>query len=589
MDVAREVLQRIAAAGDDHVWISRVAEGALMARAAILTGLDDAARAALPLYGIPFAIKDNIDAAGMPTTAACPAYAYTPASNATCVQRLLDAGAILIGKTNLDQFATGLVGVRSPYGVPRNPVAPAYVPGGSSSGSAVAVSAGLVAFALGTDTAGSGRVPAGFNNIVGLKPTRGLISAAGVVPACRTLDCVSVFALTVDDAMKVLRVAAAPDVADPYSRPGLQGASPLAEARPARFRFAVPRSAQREFFGDDAARAEYEAGIARLIAMGGAPVEFDYAPFLEIAKLLYEGPWVAERYAVVRELHTKQPDAFHPVTRKIIETGMRYSAADAFQAFYKLEALRAQTRGVWESADILVVPTSPTTYTVAEVEADPIRLNANLGYYTNFVNFLDLCAIAVPSGFRPAGSAKAGTPLGATLVAPPFGEGLLAALGAEFHARAGVTMGATGIALPARAPSSAPLPTAIELAVVGAHLSGQPLNHQLTTIGATLAREARTAKTYRLYALPGEPARPGLVRVTNDGAAIACEVWSVPADKLGRFVAGIPAPLGIGKLTLDDGTTVSGFICEPLGIAGATDITAFGGWRAYRENSAKAR
>jgi allophanate hydrolase len=583
--VARHVLRRIAAAGDDHVWISRVAEGALMARAGALAGLDEKARASLPLFGIPFAVKDNIDAAGLPTTAACPAYAYTPARHATCVQRLVDAGALLIGKTNLDQFATGLVGMRSPYGVPRNPVAPAYVPGGSSSGSAVAVSAGLVAFALGTDTAGSGRVPAGFNNIVGLKPTRGLISAAGVVPACRTLDCVSVFALTADDAMAVLRVAAGPDAGDPYSRCADIGPT----ARPARFRFALPRAAQREFFGDEAARAEFEAGIARLTAMGGAPVEFDYAPFLEIAKLLYEGPWVAERYAVVRELHAKQPDAFHPVTRKIIENGMRYSAADAFTAFYRLEALRAQTRGIWEQADILAVPTSPTAYTVAEVEADPIQLNANLGYYTNFVNFLDLSAIAVPSGFRPAGSAKGGTPVGLTLIAPPFGEALLTALGADFHARSGVTLGATGAKLPARAPSSDAPSAAIELAVVGAHLSGQPLNHQLTSIGATLVREVRTAKAYRLYALSGEPARPGLVRVNEGGASIACQVWSVPADKLGRFVAGIPAPLGIGKLTLEDGTTVSGFICEPLGIADAEDITAFGGWRAYREGQTRTR
>ena len=577
-DVAREVLARVAAAGDDKVWISRIPAAAVAARAATLAGLDAAARQRLPLYGIPFAVKDNIDVAGMPTTAACPAFAYVAERSATCVQRLLDAGAILIGKTNLDQFATGLVGVRSPYGIPRNPVAPDYIPGGSSSGSAVAVAAGLVSFALGTDTAGSGRVPAGFNNIVGLKPSRGLISAAGVVPACRTLDCVSIFALTADDAFSVLKVAAVADAADAYSRTAFI-AQP---ARPAAFRFAVPNPDQREFFGDDAARREYETGMARLIAMGGTPVEFDYAPFLAVAKLLYEGPWVAERTAAVRELLAGNPDALHPVTRKIIEGGARYNAVDTFEGLYRLEELRAATRGIWDIADVMMVPTSGTIYTVAEVEADPIRLNANLGMYTNFVNFLDLSAIAVPSGFRPLNGPKGGTAVGATLIAPAFREGLLTALGAEFHARSGVAMGATNQPLPR---SNAPILTAgedrIEVAVVGAHLSGQPLNHQLASIGATLVRATRTAASYRLYALPGQPPRPGLVRVAAGGAAIDCEVWSVPAAAFGVFVAGIPAPLGIGKLVLNDGSAVSGFICEPIGVAGAADITALGGWRNY--------
>src|SRR5258708_3478377 len=407
VDVAREVLARIAAAGDDKVWISRVPDDAVGARAAALAGLEPAARRRLPLYGVPFAVKDNIDVAGMPTTAACPAFAYTAERHATCVQRLLDAGAILIGKTNLDQFATGLVGVRSPYGVPRNALAPDYIPGGSSSGSAVAVAAGLVSFALGTDTAGSGRVPAGFNNIVGLKPTRGLISAAGVVPACRTLDCVSIFALTADDVFQVLRVAAAPDPADAYSRAAEIGAP----ARPAMFRFAGPQPAQREFFGDEAARRDYESAIARLTALGGTPVEFDYAPFLTVAKLLYEGPWIAERTAVVRGLLARNPDALHPVTRKIVEGGQHYSAVDAFEGLYRLEELRAATRRLWDSADVLLVPTSGTIYTLAQIVADPLRLTANLGYYTNFVNFLDLAAIAVPSGVRPSAAPKGGTPL----------------------------------------------------------------------------------------------------------------------------------------------------------------------------------
>jgi allophanate hydrolase len=577
------VLARIDAAGDDKVWISRVPAADLLARAEKLAALSARERAALPLYGLPFAAKDNIDVASMTTTAACPDYAYTPERSATCVARLIAAGALLVGKTNLDQFATGLVGVRSPYGVPRNAIHPDYVPGGSSSGSAVAVAAGLVSFALGTDTAGSGRVPAAFNNIVGLKPTRGLISCAGVVPACRTLDCVSVFALTADDALAVLRVAAGPDPADAYSRAGTVGAP----VRPASFRFAVPRPDQREFFGDAAARSEYESGIARLTAMGGTGVEIDYAPFLATAKLLYEGPWVAERYAVVRELHGRKPEALHPVTRSIMETGMRYSAADAFTAFYRLEALRAATRKVWEQADILFVPTSGTIYTVAEVEADPLRLNATLGTYTNFVNFLDLAAIAVPSGLRTSGTQKGGTAMGGTLVAPAFSEALLVGLGADFHAAAGLPMGATGHKLPPLTPRSVTAAATIDVAVVGAHLTGQPLNHQLTSMGASRARIGRTAPAYRLYALPGEPARPGLVRVASGGAAIDMELWSVPATSFGAFVADIPAPLAMGKVQLDDGRVVCGFVCEAAGVATARDITEFGGWRAYRERMAR--
>jgi allophanate hydrolase len=376
LQVVTEVLSRVDAAGEDGVWISRVPAAEVKARAEALASLSTPERAALPLFGLPFAVKDNIDVAGMPTTAACPAYAYTPTDPATCVAKLLAAGAILIGKTNLDQFATGLVGVRSPYGVPRNRLNPAYIPGGSSSGSAVAVSAGLVSFALGTDTAGSGRVPAGFNNIVGLKPTRGLISCAGVVPACRTLDCVSVFALTADDALAVLRVAAGFDPRDAYSRAGTAGPA----VRPKAFRFGVLRADQREFFGDAEATAEYERGIARLTAMGGTPVEFDYAPFLATAKLLYDGPWVAERYAVIRELYASNPDAIHPVTRAICANGLKYSAAATFEGFYRLEELRAAARGVWDSVGVLFVPTSGTIYTIEQIKADPIRLNANLGY-----------------------------------------------------------------------------------------------------------------------------------------------------------------------------------------------------------------
>ncbi len=580
-DVAREVLARVKAAGDDHVWISRVSDTALFDRANELSRLAPEERAKLPLFGIPFAVKDNIDVAGLPTTAACPDFAYKPTRSATCVERLEAAGAMLIGKTNLDQFATGLVGVRSPYGVPRNPIDARYVPGGSSSGSAVAVSSGLVSFALGTDTAGSGRVPAGLNNIVGLKPTRGLISAAGVLPACRTLDCVSVFALTADDAHAVLQAAGGLDERDSFSRE----AKPGPVARPETFRFALPRPDQRAFFGDNAAKAAFEADIERLITMGGTPVLIDYAPFLATAKLLYEGPWVAERYTVVRQLIESKPEALHPVTLQIISGGASYQAADAFESFYRLEELRAETRRILAGIDIMVVPTSGTVYTVAELEADPIRLNSNLGYYTNFVNFLDYSALAVPSGFRPNG----GMPHGITLIAPAWSEGLLTAFGAEFHQQIGGKMGATGIDLPPRSKAAIAAPAnTIDVVIVGAHLTGQPLNPQLTDIGASFRRVCRTAASYRLYALPGMPARPGLIRVPGGGCAIEAEIWAVPADKLGGFLTGIAAPLGLGKVMLEDGSTATGFICEPIGIADATEITSFGGWRAYRARSSAA-
>jgi allophanate hydrolase len=573
VDVARDVLRRIAAAGDDHVWIRRVADAELLARAQQLAGLDDVERTRLPLYGVPFAVKDNIDVAGLPTTAACPAYAYTPERDATCVAKLLAAGAMCVGKTNLDQFATGLVGVRSPYGTPRNPFNDKYIPGGSSSGSAVAVAAGLVSFALGTDTAGSGRVPAGFNNIVGLKPTRGMISTAGVVPACRTLDCVSIFALTVPDATDVLDVVAGPDERDPFSRSCRAPAPRFSD----KLTIAVPRADQRQFFGDAMAQAAFERELARLIECGGTMLEIDYAPFLETAKLLYEGPWVAERYLVARNLLERQPEALHPVTRKIISGGAAFAAADAFVSFYRLEELRSLTRKVWSQARMMAVPTSGTIYTLAQVQADPVRLNANLGYYTNFVNFLDLCALAVPGEFRPDG-----LPAGVTLIAPAWCEGQLVNFARFLHERAGATTGATGAPLPKRAGFGVALPSGhVALAVFGAHLTDQPLSSQLTALGAMLVRPCRTAATYRLYALSGNPPRPGLVRVATGGAAIEGEVWVVPASRLGEFVAGIPAPLGIGKVLLDDGSTVSGFICEPIGIAGARDITAFGGWRAY--------
>ena len=433
------VLRRIAAQGDDGVWISRVPDEQAMERAEELESLDEEARRRSTLYGIPFAVKDCIDVAAMQTTAACPAFAYTAQRSATVVERLLAAGAILIGKTNLDQFQSGLVGTRTPYGIARNPFNSRYIPGGSSSGSAVSVSTGLVSFALGTDVAGSGRVPAAFNNVIGLKPSRGLISAARCVPAARSLDCISIFSLTAEDALAVLRVAAAPDPLYPFSRAAQLGEPKVRD----QFRFAVPGSGDLEFFGNAEWQAIYEEGVERLRAMGGESVEIEFAPFRSVSELLYGGPLVAERLAGIRTFVAEHSDAMHPVTRQIIEGGARHLGVDVFDALHHLQALRARTLKTWEVADCLFLPTTGTIYTVAEVEAEPIQLNTNLGLFTNFVNLLDLCAIAVPAGFD-----SVGLPVGTTLIAPCFNEMLLIDIGGEFHRRAGVPMGASQLPLP---------------------------------------------------------------------------------------------------------------------------------------------
>ena len=549
-----EALKRIENRGPDPVWISRLCPEHLQA-------LKSSASTTAPLAGCTFAIKDNIDLAGVPTTVACPDFEYTPTVSSPVVQRLIDAGAIPLGKTNLDQFATGLVGVRSPYGVPVNPYGADYIPGGSSSGSAVAVAAGLCNFALGTDTAGSGRVPAALNNLVGLKPTRGLLSTRGVVPACRTLDCVSIFTRSIADAAEVLSVAAAYDPEDPYSRPATPPV--IDESWPPRI--GVPRADQLEFFGNADAAELFANTITRWQSLGAKIVEIDFSPFLEAARLLYEGPWVAERYAAIREFIERKPEALHPVTRKIIESAKSLTATSAFEATYKLASLRRRSEAVWADIDVLLTPTAGTIYTVAEVEADPIRLNSNLGYYTNYLNLFDLCAVAVPAGFLPNKM-----PWGVTLVALAFCDDRVLRLGAKF----------LGEPAPLRA-----LPAAgrtIKLAVCGAHLSGLPLNWQLTQLGATLDRSTETAPTYKLFALPGTtPPKPGLVRVSEGGAPIEVEVWKVPVASYGHFVSNIPAPLGIGTITLEDGSSVQSFLCEAIAVQGARDVTPFGGWRAF--------
>jgi allophanate hydrolase len=591
VQIVREVYARIRARGQDHVWITLRAEEDVLAEAAAL-GARRSGGESLPLFGAPFAVKDNLDVAGLPTTAACPDFAYTPAADAEVVRRLRAAGALVIGKTNLDQFATGLVGVRSPYGAPSSVFDKDYISGGSSSGSAVAVAAGLVSFALGTDTAGSGRVPAAFNNLVGWKPTKGLLSTRGLVPACRSLDCVSVFSLTCADAAAIAAVVSVFDPADPYSRPA---PAPRAEARgelrarvregggAAAFRFGVPRAAQLEFFGDVAASQLYAASVARLRDLGGVPVEFDFAPFRETAELLYAGPWVAERLAAITPFAEEHPEALHPVTAAIIGAGKRFGAVDTFRAFYRLEELRRTASAAWSSVDVLLLPTTPTIYTHADLAAEPVLHNTRLGTYTNFANLLDLAALAVPAGFRPDG-----LPLGVTLVAPAFADAALLTLGGRLHAALGGQLGGTATPLPALTAGNAcslPAPAAGEilLAVVGAHLSGQPLNAQLTSRGASLVRSTRTAAEYRLFALANtHPPKPGLVREPGfAGPGIEVEVWRLSAGAFGEFTAEVPAPLAIGNLVLADGAKVKGFVCEPVALAGATEITSHGGWRAY--------
>jgi allophanate hydrolase len=570
-DTVARSYARLRAYNDPAMFISLRDEKDAIAEA---RALPDSARPQ-PLYGVPVAIKDNIDAAGFATTAACPAFAYRPAQDATAVARLRAAGAIVIGKTNLDQFATGLVGVRSPYGVPRNPFDAKRIPGGSSSGSAVAVAAGIVPIALGTDTAGSGRVPAGINNIVGLKPSLGLISTYGVAPACRTLDCVSVFALTVDDAWVTLAAIAGPDAKDPYSRARALG-SP--GAMPEHPRIGVPLEGQRLFFGDRSFASAYQDAIERLARLGAQIVDIDIEPFYETARLLYDGPWVAERTIAAAKLIASNPDAIHPVTRDIILSGMRPTAIDTFTALYKLEELRRVADHVYRQIDMLALPTAPTAYDVDQVLADPVQLNSRLGTYTNFVNLLDMCGLALPAAFTDAG-----VPFGITLLAPGGADARLAEVGRVFHADTGLPLGASKEPQPPLAPAANNARAGeIALAVVGAHLSGLPLNGELRALDARLLRTAVTAPDYRLYALATQPPKPGLLRVEDGkGAAVEVEIWALSAEAFGKFVASVPPPLSIGTIALSDGSGVKGFLAEAAATKGARDISSFGGWRAF--------
>jgi allophanate hydrolase len=549
-------LRRMEAEGDQPIWISRFSEEQVLAQL-------DAADSAGPLYGIPFAVKDNIDVAGLPTTAACPDYSYLPARHASVVERLVQAGAIVLGKTNLDQFATGLVGTRTPYGICSSVFDSKYVSGGSSSGSAVAVAKGQVAFSLGTDTAGSGRVPAMFNALVGVKPTRGLLSTRGVVPACRSLDCVSIFTSNLADAELLLELSAGFDADDSFSRERV-AVSALGDGK---LRLAVPRAEDLEFFGDHENADLFLAAVERAKALGAEITRFDLAPFREAAALLYAGPWVAERLTTVAELLEKKPEAIHPVVRGIVEGGRGHGADATFRALYRLGELRLKANRVLAECDALLLPTAPSHYTIREVLDKPVELNSRLGTYTNFVNLLDLSALAVPAGFK-----KSGLPFGVTFMAPAFHDQRLLELGRRFVGE--------------EASSARPAHDCVWLAVAGAHLTGQPLNHELTSRGARRIWTTKTAPEYRLYALETVPPKPGLVHTPGEAAhAIEVEIWELTREAFGAFVAQIPAPMTIGMTKLADGSLVKGFACEPYALKGAREISQFGSWRAFRASA----
>lgn len=560
---------------DDPAWIYIFSADELDAQ---LKQLEDAGADALklPLYGVPFVVKDNIDVAGIPTTAACPAFSYVADADPTSVARLRAAGAIVLAKTNLDQFATGLVGTRSPYGPVPNSFNPDYVSGGSSSGSAVAVASGLFPFSLGTDTAGSGRVPAGFNNIVGLKPTKGRFSTAGVVPACRSLDCVSVFALTVNDAELVAQLVEGFDPTDGYSRTAPAPAQ-LFTSTP---RFGIP--AEPVWFGDSESERAWQQSLAQLGELGVELIPVDFTPMQTLAQLLYGGPWVAERHAAIAEFMAKHAEAMNPVVRDIIRQAVNFTATDAYRAEYRRAELTRTIQMQMAAVDALLVPTAPRLPTIADVEADPVVVNSQLGTWTNFVNLADCSALALPAGFR-----EDGLPFGITLIAPAWQDAALAEFGKRWTQAISLPLGATQRFAPSAPVKNDPPAGYVRLAVVGAHLTGMPLNIQLIERNARFVESTFTADCYRLYALPNTtPPKPGLIRTQEKGAEIIVELWDVPVHHFGSFVALIPAPLGIGTLTLKDGREVKGFICEGTAVLGAEDITHLGGWRAYIKSRA---
>lgn len=557
---------------DYNAWITLLEPAQLDGYLSYLEGksIDD-----LPLYGVPFAIKDNIDLAGVPTTAACPDFAYTPTKNAFVVEQLIKAGAIPLGKTNLDQFATGLVGMRSPYGEGKNAFNKDYVSGGSSAGSAISTALSQVSFALGTDTAGSGRIPAAFNNLIGHKPTKGLFSNTGLVPACLSLDCITVFAVNTQDAALVTSVAAQYDSEDSYARENLHGnlIRYFEPKLPNQFTFGVPT--ELEFHGNKETEAMFNATIDRLEKMGGTKVNIDFEPFVKAAKLLYEGPWVAERWIATKDV---KRESMLPVIQTIISGAEGRTAADAFSAQYQLQAYKKICDAQVNAVDFILTPTCPTQFTREELRQEPIKYNSILGTYTNFMNLLDYTATNIP-----VGCTANKVSWGVTLFSHPFTDMKLLSYGGALHEALNLSQGATDFPLQKFTGSSLPAPEKnINVVVCGAHLEGFPLNWQLTERGASLVSKTESSANYQLYALP-DGKRPAMLRDEDNGTAIAVEVWSMPMENFGSFVAGIPAPLGIGKVEMADGNWYCGFMSEGNVVADAKNISEFGGWKAYRQ------
>jgi len=574
--IIEKILQRCKQFSDYNIWIRLLSREELIP---YLYNLENKNIDNLPLYGIPFAIKDNIDLAGIETTAACPGFAYTPEKSAFVVSQLINAGAIPIGKTNMDQFATGLVGTRSPepWGACKNSFNKEYISGGSSAGSSVAVSQGLVSFSLGTDTAGSGRVPASFNNLVGLKPSKGLLSMTGVVPACRSLDCVSIFALTTDDANAVFEQAAVYDVEDQYARENRFDNNHRHYGTPEEgFTFAVPQDDQLEFFGNISAQKLFAQSVTEMQELGGIKKVLDFTPFLEAALLLYEGPWVAERYVAIEKIITQQADELLPVIKTIIGSGESKAATDAFKAEYKMQMYRVQAKQILADFDFLVTPTAGTIYTIDEVNANPIRLNSNLGYYTNFMNLLDCASVAIPVGFL-----ENGLPWGISLVSTCMKDRKLLSYANKWQQFKKLKLGNMDLALPLTTTKSISFSDAIHIIVCGAHLDGLALNWQLVERGGLVQEKTTSSKKYRMFVIEGALPRPGLVRDEDNGKAIDIEIWQLPKAEFGSFVAGIPGPLGIGKVETLDGRWLPGFICEGYAVEGAKEISNLGGWKQY--------
>jgi allophanate hydrolase len=565
--LVEQIHERINEVDNPNIWIYRLSAEELEPYLEYLEGQDPSA---LPLYGIPFAIKDNIDLAGVPTTAACPEYSFTPEESAPVVAQLIEAGAIPIGKTNLDQFATGLVGVRTPYGAPRNPLAPDRVPGGSSCGSAVSLSEGICSFSLGTDTAGSGRVPAMFNQLWGVKPSKGRLSTTGLVPACRTLDCISIFALNAADSQTVLKVAEGYDVEDAYSQETKD--LPVVASKT----IGIPQADQLMFFSDVDYRGAWSAAVADLQEKGWEVVEIDFEPFLKAARLLYEGPWVSERYTALEDFLKAKPEAFFPATLEITSGGADHSARDAFAAQYKLAELRRESEAVWEGLAAIVTPTAGGFPKLSDLEADPIGPNSQLGYYTNFMNLLDLCAVAVP-----AGKSVEGLPFGITWIAPRDCDKALIEIADKGPEAVGDNRPPKEMQGGTLSPVSASVDT-LSILLFGAHMKGLPLNTQVQSLGGRFIGEVQTAPKYKMIYLP-EPAphRPGIIRVGEGGASIGVEEWAFPKAALGELLSTINQPLGLGQLELSDGRRVHGFLCEAKAAEGAKDISECGSWRGF--------